>query len=220
MNDIEDKIKQYFKDSNDIPNLSETQIQNIHNKISTNKKKNSTKPILMKLLISICCILIITPCFIIPILQFNKQNKTPSPPPAYYTDNTANQVVLDYEFTTNYIASNYPQYNFIFTDCQTSITLGYYDNNILLALDITLIKNDPPFSDLKFVLVTQDNFNYSDHNNFINTSNIETFENYILYKTENTSFYDTTIYGLFDYENYNLYITVNRSDNEFFEKFL
>ena len=69
MNDTEEKIKQYFQEAQDVPDLTEEQILNIHKQIEMNKKKTINISLFRAILISVCCILIITPCILIPIFN-------------------------------------------------------------------------------------------------------------------------------------------------------
>ena len=218
MNDVEKNIRKYFQDQDEAPDLTQGQIDHIHNQILLGKRLHRRR-ILKFVLIGVCLVLTILSCTVIPLACMAQKPTDKST--KYYTDSTANQQYLEYDYVSNYIETNYPKYNFLFADCQTSAISGYYDDdNNLLALNISFEKNEVPFSSIEFILVVQKNFNYSNYKSFVESAEIITNDHYTLYKTFNETFYNTTINGLFQYKKYDLYLKIDRSDFDYFEKFL
>ncbi len=218
MNDVEKNIRKYFQDQDEAPDLTQGQIDHIHNQILLGKRLHKRR-ILKFALIGVCLVLTILSCTVIPLACMAQ--KPTDKPTKYYTDSTANQVNLEETFVKDYINTNYPQYNFIFEDCNVSVFAGYYDDEQnLLALDLSFIKKDLPYSNIKFMLVEQRNFDCSERDNFVESAEITINDKYKLYKTLNETFYNTTIYGLFEYKSFSIYLTIDRSDFDYFEKFL
>ena len=99
---------------------------------------------------------------------------------------------------------------------------GYFTpdkNKKLLALDISFIKNSIPYTKCDFCLVIENNFKYSHHSEYVDSADIGIKDGYTLYKKEVEKISGTNIFALFEYENYSLYLTLNKIDNNFFEKF-
>ena len=71
---------------------------------------------------AICFIAVILPCILIPVLSKSDSNND-----RYYTENDVQRVELQKDFMETYINQNYPQYNFIFEDCDFNGGFGYYE---------------------------------------------------------------------------------------------
>lgn len=163
---------------------------------------------------AICFIAVILPCILIPVLSKSDSNND-----RYYTENETQKVVLEYDYLNNYINENYSKYSFIFDDCEFVSGYGYYaENDKLMAININMVRKDI-FIDVEINLVIDKNFTYSADKNYKDQATITNREGHKLYYKEVENFYETTIYGLFEFKDYSLYLILSDSDSTFFNKF-
>lgn len=214
MEELEEQINSYFKDE-EIPQLSKQEINRLENKVAENKKNHShISFIRLCSLIACMLIILITPAIVLPL--------TLKPHLRYYGDYELERVELEQSYIEDVISSEFSKYNFIFDDCDMQSMYGYFTpdkNKKLLALDISFIKNSIPYTKCDFCLVIENNFKYSHHGEYIKNSEVIIKDEYTLYKKVVENILDTDIIALFEYDNYSLYLTLNRKDNNFFEKF-
>jgi len=163
---------------------------------------------------AICFIAVILPCILIPVLSKSDSNND-----RYYTENDVQRVELQKDFMETYINQNYPQYNFIFEDCDFNGGFGYYaENNRLMALSLEMIRK-VIYIDVTINIIVDNHYYFSADSTYKNQATITNREGHKLYYKEVENFYETTIYGLFEFKDYSLYLMLSDSDNTFFNKF-
>lgn len=216
MDDFEKQIEQVFV-TESIPDLDESTIAQLKNRVKLNKTKHTTNSNTLfwkRFAICCCAVILLLPCILLPIL-LNGNEK-------FYAENNAVQVNLTSEFLSSYINKNYNQFSFILETCDAENITGLYDENRknLLAMKMVLNKNDMPYTNIKMSMIVDRYFQTEDHNIYVKNATKVEDENYILYKKEIKSMYKTNYYFLIEYKSISIYLIMNKNDVNFIEKFL
>lgn len=162
-----------------------------------------------------CCLLILIPCIVLPIVLRDDEEK-------YYSENEVLQEEISKDFLTQYFAENYSQYSFVLNECDISYMYGYYGNQSkeLLAVSLELYRKDVPFTKIEFDLILTNRYQFKSHSLYTKDSTITDKNDYRLYYKEPEAMFGKELYGMLEYNKYKLYIHMNLNDTEFFEKFL
>ena len=212
--EIDEKLEDYYKNK-PIPQLDEQTKEKLRDKIRQNQANARPRKNMFKKLsiLATCLILILIPCIVLPIAL---------KPEKYYKDNNVTQTELTTEYVTSYINENFEQYNFIFSECEVTYTYGIYstDTNELLSINIELFKLAPPFSTIKIDLVVNKNLELSKYESYFADSEVITNDNYTMYKKTIETLLDTKIWACLEFNNYELYLEIDRLDEDFFNMFV
>lgn len=201
--------KKYF--SNNFSELEPQTLNNLKNKVENNKQSRR-KNFWLKLTYSttaLCCLIAL--CVILPLTLRPEQLYT-------YTDLTQRELALEY--CQEYIEQNFPKYDFIFDECDFSVSYGQYAKDELYILGLRGTKSNIPFTYLEFTLIINQGINYPEKEDYIVGAEIIEKAEYVLYKKVMDSFQNQIIYALFDYDGYDLYLELNIDDEELLNKFL
>ncbi len=199
-----------------VPELEADVLERLKAKVREKKVQKRVQISFWKnLAVAACCLLILIPCIVLPIVLRDDEEK-------YYSENEVVQEEISKDFLTQYFAENYSQYSFVLNECDVLFSYGYYDNENkqLLAVSLVLDKQDIPFTKIEFDLILSRKYKFKGHDSYIKDANISKGQDYILYQKVTESFYDEEFHGMLDYYKYKLYIHMNLNDTEFFEKFL
>lgn len=200
--------KEYFSD--DFSELEPNRINELKNKVNENKPNK--KGFWIKFAYgatAVCCLIAL--CIILPFALRPEELYT-------YTDLVRHDLTLDY--CQEFIDENYPKYAFIFEDCDITTIYGYYAENELYVLELEGTKNDIPFTYLEFTLIINQEIDYPEREYYIMGAEITQNDNYVLYKKVANNFENQGLFALFDYDNYDLYLSFDIDDEEFLNKFL
>ena len=200
--------KEYFSD--DFSELEPNRINELKNKVNENKPNK--KGFWIKFAYgatAVCCLIAL--CIILPFALRPEELYT-------YTDLVRHDLTLDY--CQEFIDENYPKYSFIFEDCDITTIYGYYAENELYVLELEGTKNDIPFTYLEFTLIINQEIDYPEREYYIMGAEITQNDNYVLYKKVANNFENQGLFALFDYDNYDLYLSFDIDDEEFLNKFL
>ena len=200
--------KEYFTD--DFSELEPNRINELKNKVNENKPNK--KGFWIKFAYgatAVCCLIAL--CIILPFALRPEELYT-------YTDLVRHDLTLDY--CQEFIDENYPKYAFIFEDCDITTIYGYYAENELYVLELEGTKNDIPFTYLEFTLIINQEIDYPEREYYIMGAEITQNDNYVLYKKVANNFENQGLFALFDYDNYDLYLSFDIDDEEFLNKFL
>ena len=220
---IKHKIDSYF--SKDLPDPDMALFDQIKAKIPEQKVKVQNRGLSLKFRWLISCftlVAIILPSIL--IANFFHPNKkitiTPTEvPKRYYTSGEVNKIEITNEEINNYINDNFPKYSFIFDECNIQDTFKYEFEDNIVEVSLVATEKVSPLR-INFYLITDNYYNYDDDSAYRSNAVIEEKEDYTLYYTELVNMYFTTVYELFKYENYRLYINFNYKDESVINKFL
>lgn len=218
MNDkeLDFKIKEYFDDNKIEPN------KNVLNEIkqeiiNEEKPKQKLFTFWRTFIATAALLIIITISIVLPIVL----KKEDGPNYYTYTDEDVNTIEVEQTVVIDYINNNLSKYSFIFDQCDIERCFGLYtkDENKLVALSVRFIQNNIPFAAVKFDLIIDKRYTFSDDSSFRSESEVVTRNDSLLYLKEKEEIYTTYLYALFEYSNYNLYLYLDATDYDFINQF-
>jgi len=239
---IKDKFQEKFdQDLNQYFNNKEIQVLSIKKQDELKKLVSHNTPKIKKLSLwkkftaaatSVCLIaLIIIPTIVLLNKTDNPQNPpvtppvvTPpvAPPPIYYGKAEATKIQHTLEETQEIINTNFPKYNFMFTDLTYVSSMGYYNptNNSLLAIKIAFNESTIPYTQVEIHIIASEQFVFDDKASYTDTAEYIQTENCKIYKTISQSPFKKSQRGYIIFENHEIYINFARINNELFNKFI
>ena len=212
MNNLEEELEQAFELEIPEPDLSK--LNQFDSLLERNKNKRKKVVVFRRVAVACTLILLCLACFI-PLLKRDTEIVR------YYGDENTTQISITQEFAYNYISENLPNYTFIFEDCTFQSLHGIYDKETetkLLAIEMVAQKNNIPYTTLDINIVLNKNYTYSEHENYVNTTDIELLDNMKVYNRENLEG-NYKLFVLIERINYNTYIELNINDTAILEKF-
>ena len=203
-------VTEYFDEN--LPDYDEEMLINLKREYRKTYEKKTKPNLFKKVLIPICCLLILIPSIVLPICLIKKEN--------YYSEDEIQKEYLTKEFTKDYLQNNFSYLSFLFDEFDINIINGYFikSNNKLASISFEATKNDIPFTELKFNLIADKHYRYSRHDLFTINSKIETHDNYKLYSKMVEEVYTSQYFYLFEYKDYNLFIVLDTLDEDFLTK--
>lgn len=217
MRDLNDDVKKYL-DQLPAEKFTDQELATIIEKSEINKQSQRKPKLVLwqKFAVVCCCLLAIVPCVLLPIL-LKPQRQEP-----YYGDDEVTQTDLERSFVEEYFQQNFPQYSFIFEECDINNMSGIYEtkSNKLVAINLTVRKKAIPKTPLEINLILDRRYKYGQHDRYIDEAEISNKEDYVLYRRDVGTFNKTEIWALIEHQNYKLYLLFDLKDENFFEKFL
>ena len=212
MNKLDEDLKSYFKE-NPIPQLDEQSLAELRQQVANNKRNKAKVRQKWITLMATCLVVLLVPAILLPILLR---------PVKYYKDTDVTQTEVTATFAQEYVNTNYSQYNFVFEECELTYSYGIYsaDKNELLSLNLEFFKLEVPFSTLKLDIIVNKNLELNKYE-LIKTDSTKTqTQEYVLYKKESEKYNLITYSGLVEFKTYSIFIEINESDLDYFNKFL
>ena len=205
---LELSAQKYFSD--DFSELEPNRINKLKNKVHANK--TTRKKIWIKFLsiaTTMCCVIVL--CVVLPLTLKQKPLYT-------YTDLT--RIEIPVEDSRDYIDEYYPEYSFIFDDCNILVSYGQYSDDELCILGLSGTKKDIPFTYVEFTLIINQTIDYPEREDYIEEAEIIQESDFVLYKKLISNIQTQELYALIDYKNYDLYLKFDINDEELLNKFL
>lgn len=208
----EDKIlelsaQEYFSD--DFSELEPNRIKKLKNKVSANKATRNMWIKILSIATSMCCIIVL--CVVLPLTLKQKPLYT-------YTDLT--RIEMSLEDSKDYIDEYYPEYSFIFDDCNILVSYGQYADDELCILGLSGTKKDIPFTYVEFTLIINQTIDYPEKDTYVTGAEVVQNERYTLYKKVIQNLQNQVLCTLLDYKDYDLYLKFDIDDEDLLNKFL
>lgn len=218
--ELDEKIVSYFESKIPEPDMESLERIKMKMQEDSKPKKSIKLNLFWRVFVSVACVIIILiPCILIPILYKGDENNPNGPADRYYTESETQKVSLEDDFVKNYINQNFSQYNFIFEDCESITAYGFYaESNKLMAINLVMFIKEI-YIDVEVNLIVDNHYTYSQDSTYRENTNITQFDGYKLYYKEIEGFYETKVYGLFEYDKYKTYVYLADIDENFFNKF-
>lgn len=205
---LELSAQKYFSD--DFSELEPNRINKLKNKVSANK--TTRKNIWIKFLsiaTTMCCVIVL--CVVLPLTLKQKPLYT-------YTDLT--RIEIPVEDSRDYIDEYYPEYSFIFDDCNILVSYGQYADDELCILGLSGTKKDIPFTYVEFTLIINQAIDYPEKDTYVTGAEVVQNERYTLYKKVIQNLQNQVLCTLLDYKDYDLYLKFDIDDEDLLNKFL
>lgn len=216
MSDLEKDLKEFYKQTDyDIqPDMKE--LESLKLRFENNKKLKVQQNIFWKkFVISACCLLVILiPAIILPIILNNRNSE----PPTYYTKDTIKDENYSLEELSNFVDSNYNQFNFLFSNNYIIDNIISYaiEDGTLMSFEFNVIIGT---TTNKINFVTYKNFVFDQHTIYTDYAEITTTSQYTKYYSETGFSSSKKTYILYDYNSYRIYIETTELNSEFINKF-
>lgn len=212
------KIEEYFEnEKNDIPQFSEDEKEKLKDRIFQNKQKRKVFVRKKFAFISAIILVVLIPSILIPVLTIGNTDNT-----KYYSDTDVIQEELTTTFVQSYINENYSKYSFIFDECEVTYSYGLYsaeDPEELLSINIELFMFEPPFATIKFDIIANKGLDLYKYDQVKEKGEKLETENNIRYSLDFTKNYETNRKEYIMYSDYDIFLDIDRDDDEVFNKF-
>lgn len=217
--ELEKKIHNYFDNEVPEPNqkiLDELKIKMHQRKTSSTKRFNNK---FRMALVSCVLVLLIIPAVALPIVWNNSNPSTPpSTPPVeeeiYFSDSNLTMVDFSTETLNSILVGEYSKYATLLGDYTINAARGYYgENDILVYLNVDIIKNNIPFTKVKLNIVFVENYEHEYSEYFDNVSEFTQYEDCKLYETIRNSDYTKDYYKFIEFEDYKVYLHLDKQDS-------
>lgn len=221
---LSQELEQYYENV-EVPELSEAKKEELRNLVAQNKPKRK-RITLWRRITAVASAMCLIALIIIPtVIMLNKNDNPQNPPtnpPTYYGDGEATKIQHTLEETQNIINTQFPKYNFMFTDLTYITSTGFYhpENDSLLAIKISFNESEIPYTQVEVHLIASEQFAFADK--ILYTSNAEhtTTEEYEIYKTYQQDIMIENLLGYIVFEDHEIYINLARINEALFNKFI
>lgn len=222
MNKIDEEIKQYFAEQ-EVVQLPEHEHERLRKLVRLNEKRTNYS--VFKRVTLVACSICLLLLAIIPTIVLLYDEETP-PPTLYYGVADATRVELNEQEARDIISSGYAKYEFIFDEFSFNSAVAYYspdEADKLLSLKIKvdeIVEENMSCTSIEINLVASQQFIFSNKDAYLTDSEYSTTEDYELYKSVTNTPLKKYIKGYFIYPNYELYLALDKINEEVFNKFI